>query len=73
MTLDAKMVREKLGLNIEKTKDVPWKEKRQNLPNDIQAAIDGAGRFNLNSSNLRQLQADLETIRAEPTARPQRG
>ncbi len=73
MTLDAKMVREKLGLNIEKAKDIPWKEKRQNLPNDIQAAIDGAERFDLNSPNLRQLQADLETIRAEPTETPPEG
>lgn len=69
-TLDAKAVREKLGLNIEKTRDIPWKEKEQNLPNDIQAAIDGAGRFNLNAANLRQLQADLEIIRAEPTEAP---
>ena len=73
MTLDAKRVREKLGLNIEKTQDIPWKEKEQNLPNDIQTAIDGAGRFDLNTANLRQLQADLETIRAEPTEAPTEG
>lgn len=67
MTGDAETVREKLGLNIEQTRNIPWNEKKQNLPKDIQAALDNAARFNLNPANLQRLQADLTAVREAPT------
>ena len=66
MTQDIEMVREKLGLNFEQTKNIPWLEKEQTLPNDIQAAIEDAERFDLNPSTLQRLQADLSAIREAP-------
>ncbi len=66
MTQDAEMVREKLGLNIERPKNIPWLERKQTLPNDVQEAIDNAERFDLNPSSLQFLQADLKAIREAP-------
>ncbi|MFP4394625.1 MAG: hypothetical protein ACLFTI_05110 [Anaerolineales bacterium] len=66
MTQDIEMVREKLGLNFEQTKNIPWLEKEQTLPNDLQAAIEDAERFDLNPPTLQRLQADLSAIRETP-------
>lgn len=63
MTRNAEMVREKLGLNFEQTKNIPWMERKQTLPNHIQAAIDNAERFNLNPMPLQALRADISAIR----------
>jgi hypothetical protein len=72
-TGDVQIARERLGLDLPKTRNIPWKANPNALSDDIEAAINGAGRFGIEEQvpALQRLQQDLPQIREAPPATEQ--
>ncbi len=63
-TGDATVVRTKLGLDLPKSKHIPWLADKKALTSDLQTAIKEASQYNLHPEALQYLSTSMPTILA---------